>query len=301
MKHPNFGAGLLRIAAVLACLGGVPSSGQQNVALLPAADTTIHEAFPDNNFGGGSTFTSGGRNMGGRARALLKFNVAGALPPGATIVSASLTLTVTAANGPESTFELRRLLADWGEGSGSDFGGGSPGGAGEATWNNRLGPGTPWMTAGGDFSTAISASASVNAPGAYTFTGAGLVTDLQLWQAQPGTNFGWLLRSEDEHIAGTIRRFAGRLDANNPPTLQITYTLPPAAPPVITDPALTNGLIRFAFLAQSNRTYTVQARDTLTSGSWTAVTNFPAQPADALLFFTSPATGPERYFRIATP
>lgn len=287
--------------ALTALAGVFPAHAQSNVALLPVADTTLHEAFPDNNFGGGSTFTSGGRNMGGRARALLKFDLAGAVPSGVTIVSASLTVTVTAANGPESTFELHRVVSDWGEGSGSDFGVGSAGGAGEATWNNRLGPGTPWAAAGGDFVAAVSASTSINAPGQYTFTGPGLVSDLQTWLAQPGTNFGWLLRSEDEHIAGTIRRFAGRLDANNPPQLQITFTLPTAAAPVITNVLLTNGQIQFAFGAQSNRTYTVEARDSLTSGAWAPVTNYPAPPADTQLLFSVPATGPERYLRVRTP
>lgn len=286
--------------AVAAVSGAFRAEAQSNLTLQPVADTTLHEAFPDNNFGGGSTFTAGGRNMGGRARALLKFDLAGALPSGATILSASLTVTVTAANGPESTFELHRVLADWGEGNGSDFSSGSPGGPGEATWNNRLGPGTPWTTPGGDFLSTISAAAAINAPGQYTFTGPGLVSDLQTWQTQPATNFGWLLRSEDERIAGTIRRFAGRLDANNPPRLEIVFALP-ATPPVITDLKLTNGLIQFAFAAQSNRTYTVQARESLSGGDWTTVTNFPALPADAQRLFTSPATGAERYFRVATP
>ncbi|MDW8307872.1 MAG: DNRLRE domain-containing protein [Verrucomicrobiales bacterium] len=276
------------------------SLGQQSVSLVPVADTTLHEAFPTNNFGGGSTFTSGGRNLGGRARALLKFDVAGSLPSGATLISASLTVTVTAANGPGSVFSLHRVGSNWGEGSGSDFGFGSPGGAGEATWNDRLGPGTPWATAGGDYVPALSASTFLNQPGQYAFTSPGLLNDLQLWLAQPGTNFGWLLRSEDEHIAGTIRRFGGRLHEDNPPRLQITFTVPVPAP-VITNTLYTNGLIQFEFLARSNRAYRVETRASVTGGLWTTLTNFPAQPADTQWSFSTPATGPERYFRVATP
>lgn len=298
---PNHLNGWISGIAAAVLLAAFRVQAQSSVTLLPVADTTLHEAFADNNFGGGSTFTAGGRNMGGRARALLKFDVAGNLPGDATVVSASLTVTVTAANGPESTFELHRVVADWGEGSGSDFGVGSPGGAGEATWNNRLGPGTPWATPGGDFVAAISASTPINLQGQYTFSGPGMVNDLQTWLAQPGTNFGWLLRSEDEHIAGTIRRFAGRLDANNPPLLQITFTVPTATPPVITNLLLTNGLIQFAFVAQANRAYAIEARDSLTGGAWSAVTNFPARPADTELLFSAPATGPERYFRVRSP
>lgn len=301
MNKQNLLASWIPKAAVLALMAHCSALAQQSASLVPVADTTLQEAFPDNNFGGGSTFTSGGRNMGGRARALLKFDLATALPAGATILSATLSLTVTAANGPGSTFQLHRVLADWGEGSGSDFGGGTLGGTGEATWNNRLGPGTPWATAGGDFVSAPSASTAINLPGQYTFGGSGMVSDLQMWLDQPGTNFGWLLRSEDEPIPGTIRRFAGRLDENNFPVLQITFTVPVVVPPVLSNLQVTNGQFRFAFETQSNRTYTVEAKDSLTSGAWTVLTNFPAQPSDTQWSFTTPATGPERYFRVVTP
>lgn len=293
----------LRRAGCLGCIGigsAFVAVAQQSTTLVPVADTTLHEAFPDNNFGGGSTFTAGGRNMGGRARALLKFDPAGALPPGATVLSATLTLTVTAVNGPESVFDLHRILADWGEGSGSDFSSGSPGGAGEATWNNRLGPGTPWSTAGGDFASTPSASTLIGAQGQYSFSTPGMVNDLQSWLAQPLGNFGWLLRSEDEQTAGTIRRFAGRLDANNPPRLQIVFTVP-VAPPQLTDVRLTNGLIEFTFNALSNRFYRIEARNSLTNGAWTTVTNFPAQPVDTLWHFSAPVAAPQRYFRAVTP
>jgi len=101
--------------------------------LACVADTTLQEDFPDNNTGGANSFTAGGRNLGGPTRALLQFDVAGAIPAGATINSGTLTLTVANTNGPSSTFALHRVLASWGEGTGSNFQGGSPGGENDAT------------------------------------------------------------------------------------------------------------------------------------------------------------------------
>jgi hypothetical protein len=277
-------------------------SAAATINLNPSADTSLHSAFPNSNFGGGTTFTSGGRNMGGTARALLQFDIAGNIPAGATINSAALTLTVTAVNGPGSTFELRRILAAWGEGTGQP-GMGSPATAGEATWNHRLAPDTAWSNAGGDFGSTTNASQVIAGAGPYSFASEDLAADVQQWLDDPETNFGWLLRSQSESTPGTIRRFAGRLDSINPPVLEINYTLPvsPATPPRLFDVALVDSQIRFSFNAESNRTYTVDFRDTLGTTNWSELTSFPAEPADTTIHITNDVAGDERYFRAWTP
>src|ERR1700674_1626399 len=68
------------------------------VSLNPVADAYIREFSPDINFGGEPSVVSG--LLGDRAafeirRALLRFDLAGQVPPGAVIQSATLTLTVT--------------------------------------------------------------------------------------------------------------------------------------------------------------------------------------------------------------
>jgi len=136
--------GPLRRLAVFVATGSVvalPANnlGAATVSLRPVADTTLQEAYPDYNFGDGTTFTSGGRRNGGRTRALLEFDIADNLPVGALINSVTLTLNVVhvPSFGVASTFDLDRLSAGWGEGNGSDMGG-SPGLAGQATWLNRF-------------------------------------------------------------------------------------------------------------------------------------------------------------------
>jgi hypothetical protein len=223
---------LFSIAGVLFSgifLGALTSARGVTVALHPIADTTLQEAFPNNNQGDGTSFQAGGRRQGGRTRGLLEFDIAGNLPASAVISSASLSVTVVGvpSGGVNSVFDLNRLLAGWGEGNGSDHGG-SPGGAGQATWNNRLGSGSPWSTAGGDFFSTVSASRSITGFGSFTFSStANLVSDAQAWYNTPANNFGWLIRSESELTPTSIRRFASRNDTANSPVLTLTYTVVP--------------------------------------------------------------------------
>lgn len=286
----------------IATLGGLHAHADAT-NLLCIADTTLQQDFPDNNTGGADSFTAGGRLQGGPTRALLQFDIASAIPPGATINSATLTVTVVATNGPDSTFALHRVLADWGEGSGVNFQGGSPGGENEATWNVRLGPANPWNTPGGDFDPANSATQVISGMGSYSFTSATLAADVQAWLNHPGTNFGWLLLSQSEATLGTIRRFTGRLASINPPQLMVDYSppVPPAQSPVIVNFALFGNAVRFSFDAESNRTYTIEFRDNLGTNQWTTLTNVPSQPSDTTLHITNTISSAERYFRVHTP
>ena len=201
------------------------------VTLYPVADTSIYSAFPNNNFGGGTTFTAGGRPQGGESRGLLLFNLQRSVPAGAIIESVSLRLTVetTPSRAVNSIFDLDALTASWGEGTGADRGG-TPAGPNAATWVNRLGSsGSPWMSPGGDFSSSVSAFARVLGNGSYDFASPQLVSDVQNWLDNPGSDFGWILRSESEQVGRTIRRFYSRLDPANGPALTIQYAVPEPA------------------------------------------------------------------------
>jgi hypothetical protein len=229
MISPKTSRVALAIASVLS-LAALVSARAATITLHPVADTTLEEFSPNSNMGGGTTFVAGGRRQGGRDRALMLFDIFDNLPAGATINSASLTLSVVGvpSGGFNSTFDLNRILASWGEGNGSDHGG-SPAGPNQATWNNRLGTsGSPWTTPGGDFSPTVSASRAITSFGSYTFgSTANLIADVQSWLTTPGSNFGWLLRSESEARATSIRRFGSRDDAVNSPSLVISYTVVP--------------------------------------------------------------------------
>ena len=101
------------IALAMVLFGGVTAAHADSITLGAIADTTLQQAFPNNEFGGGVSFTSGDRRRGGITRALLAFDIAGNLPTGATITAATLTLTVVddPGGGVTSIFDLNRLLA----------------------------------------------------------------------------------------------------------------------------------------------------------------------------------------------
>lgn len=223
---------MTRKIAFLSCLAitlVIAASADAATAVIsPSADTTIQSAFAGNNFGGGLSITAGGRRNGGATRGLLLFDIAANLPAGATISSVSLNLHVvnTPSGGPNSTFDLNRILDSWGEGVGSDRGG-SPATANQSTWNSRFFSSTLWTTPGGDFSSSLSASRLINGNGSYIFNSTpNLVSDVQSWLESPSANFGWMLRSESEATAASIRRFGSRGAGANSPTLTVIYSVP---------------------------------------------------------------------------
>ena len=229
------------VVLAAATMGYSTPAQADSITLAAVADTTLQSAFPNSNFGGGTTFTAGDRRRGGMTRALLAFDIVGNLPSGAIINSATLTLTVVEdpAGGVSSIFDLNRLLAGWGEGTGSDYGG-TPAGANQATWVNRFGTsGSPWTTPGGDFSSTVSAARLVAGLGSYTFMSTtNLVADVQGWLDTPADNFGWILRSESESTRTTIERFGSRDAGANAPRLTLVYTLASeAAPEVMPEPS----------------------------------------------------------------
>ena len=185
--HTNY----ILMGLCLAALSG-PLSGRAETATLPVvADTFINSGRPDNSAGGNPWFDAGtdGQTIPGPGvrRGLLRFDLS-SLPSGSTITSAVVQLTVTHVPGfgaVDSTFDLRRLTAAWGEGTNSGSSG-APAVTGDTTWTARILGTANWTVAGALSDAAATASAStpvgstINAT--YQWSGAGLVSDVQLWQ-----------------------------------------------------------------------------------------------------------------------
>ncbi len=240
--NPATWALTLLTAAALA-LSGMPASGAQ-VTINPVNDNTIYQGtdptqvdpnFEDNTCGAGTNLFSGETNDGLLRRALLRFDIAGTIPPGSTINSATLTVTVNRSGGNvPQTMTLRPLSQDWGEGTvdcDAGAGGGGRGlnaNAGDATWLDAKFGQTAWNTAGGDFG-AISAGTDVGdnngAQGVWDSSAGGngaMVSDLQGWLANPASNYGWIVVGL-EGAGQSTRRFSSR-EGGNPPTLTIDFT-----------------------------------------------------------------------------
>jgi predicted lipoprotein with Yx(FWY)xxD motif len=201
-----------------------------SMTLSPSKDATLYQD-PAGVFanGAGEYLFTGNINQGLSRRALIAFDLAGSIPPGATIKSVSLTLNMSRTVAGAGLVELRRVLADWSEGTSdpsANEGGGTIAERGDVTWIHRNFDTTKWQSPGGDFSPEASASAMVEGAGTYTWGPTPqLVADVQAWLDNPSANFGWLLLG-NESGNQTAKRFNGResLEDKDRPKLTIEFT-----------------------------------------------------------------------------
>ncbi len=219
-------------AATVLCCGAAPA-GAVVVTLNSVRDNTLYQDATGSVSNGAGVYMFAGRTQfAGVRRALVRFDVAGALGGGARVNSAALTLTATQNRELPAEIALHRAAADWGEGAsdaGLPGGRGAPAAAGDATWIHRaFGTTDLWSTPGGDFAPDASASEIVSLAGVYTWQStAPLVADVQAWASAPAGNFGWLIRGGNEDEPVSAKRFATREDPEpeNRPRLVIDYTV----------------------------------------------------------------------------
>ena len=271
--------------------------------LIAVADTTLFEATPNNNLGRSTlavgTIASGTQ----RGRGLLRFDVSG-IPANAVIDSAALTFTVvkTPAGGEPSSFRVHRFLKPWAEGVG-EGNTGVPAQAGETTWNSQFHGTTPWSpagtAAGSDYASSESGSVDVDGLIAYTVQDAGIAADVQAWVSGTAANHGWIMISSGEGTPRTARRVSSRDSGGAAPSLAIQYTVAPTDPqPRIAAVTETNSLFQLRFTVPSTFCYEVQARDSLTTGSWTTLTNICASAGDISAVAADSLTRPQRFYRL---
>lgn len=221
--------------SVWAGLANAASASDETVVLDAVLDNTLYEDFlGTTSNGSGQHIFSGTTNGGSPRRALLAFDVASAVPAGATVRSVELRLYMSQTIAGAESIAAHRVLASWGEGA-SDAPGGEGGGDiaqdGDATWVHRFHPDVDWATMGGDYDPAASATTVVANDGYYTWSGAGLVADVQAWVDAPLGDFGWVLINR-ETVVRTAKRFDSRENpaSSRRPRLTIDYTLPVACP-----------------------------------------------------------------------
>jgi len=253
--------GSVGVLPALAVFWAVFPAPAQSLVLNPVADTFISEEYPNSNFGAMGYVNVGTTETFSAHRALYKFDVAGAVPAGSTIVSARLILEVTRipSNGYDvSDVGLHRMLRDWGEGDNNAT---TPRNAAaadlnEANWHSRFaGTSSTWGVSGGqaglDYLTQASAVEPIFGVDGYTFDSTtALIADVQHWLNSPGANFGWMAISQQEDLQFTARRF-GSSEASptyNVPQLLVDFIgVPePTAAAFMIAGALSFGLARCA-------------------------------------------------------
>jgi hypothetical protein len=222
-------------AALLGSRGA--EAGIVTAVLTPAADATIFEENGDSSDAKSPGLFAGRTRIDTTRRAFLRFSLAG-IPPGVTVSSVQVRLSLTRSNSGFVFASLHRVSKAWGEGTsdaGLPGGGGAPATAGDPTWTMRVYPGTPWTVPGGDVAAVPSATTLIgNALADYLWTTPpARVADVQGWLASPATNFGWQLRIDETQIPPTAKRFGSREEPNIGlrPVLIVTYDDPSVGPP----------------------------------------------------------------------
>ncbi len=161
--------------------------------------------------GVGQHLFTGNTAFRGVRRALLHFD-AGVIPAGSIIGSATLWLDMSMSRAGSEDVGLHAVSSPWGEGTSlalGQEGGGAPSTAGDATWLHGFYDTDLWIAPGGDFATAASATATVSAPGPYSWASTAMVTDVQSWLDDPAGNHGWILVGNEADIL-TAMRFGSR-------------------------------------------------------------------------------------------
>ena len=165
----------------------------QDATLLGGTDATTNQSLADPGMFVGTD------GQGNPKRGLIEFNIAQALPAGATITGVQLQLTVGqvagsgggttgGGNGPE-TISIFDESQAWGQPTNfpgaTSFGGhGCSRGpsAGDATWNYAFYTSTPWTVAGGDWTSSLPDLADASVTGtltSYLVIPAAAVADVQ--------------------------------------------------------------------------------------------------------------------------
>lgn len=223
----------LAVAAVSlwATLGtGQIATARPTVNLNAVADTTIYNDSTSNSNGVGGYMHVGRTNSGNIRRGLVRFDVS-SIPAGSTITAVSLRLNMSKTEVGAMNVTLHRVTSAWGEGTSNapnEEGQGAAATVGDATWIRRVFNTTSWGTQGGDFVAAASATTSVNANGNYTWSGATMVANVQLWVDGTANN-GWIIRGPEG--SRSAKRFGSRQNGTSAqrPLLTVTYTAPAAS------------------------------------------------------------------------
>ncbi|MCA8951332.1 MAG: DNRLRE domain-containing protein [Planctomycetes bacterium] len=230
--HPFLCVSAAGAAAVLFVVAVAPA--QTTVTLPCVQDNTLYESPTGalSNGAGEALFVGvTGQTSNARRRALLRFDIAAAIPAGAFIVSARLGVTTIQSSFPGNIVVTgHRVTRAWGEGTSIAPGGGGSGGAattGDATWIHSVLPGALWTNPGGDYVASASLRFSTQPLGpTASATTAAAIADVQRWLDNPATNFGWLLRT-NEGGSGMTRKIDSReTTTGTPPSLTVSYLLP---------------------------------------------------------------------------
>ncbi|MGD9690381.1 MAG: multicopper oxidase domain-containing protein [Phycisphaerales bacterium] len=219
------------IGMITWAIGAAAPARADSIVLSALADNTLFAESGAESNGAGEWCFVGRTQNGEIRRTLIRFDLS-PIPPGSVVTAASLRLSMSRTRGGSNSIGLFRTLESWGEAASISFGGGGRGGdalPGDATWSHRFFDTIPWSTPGGTFAAGASATTSVGGNGFYTWSGAGMASDVQAWVENAATNHGWIMIGGEASGGITAKRFDTRENSTfgARPLLTVTFT-PPA-------------------------------------------------------------------------
>ena len=122
---------MMRAAASLSSVAviGIEAVSAETVVVTADRDTTLYEDQDGSlSNGSGPDVFTGTTASGAIRRALVRFDVAGAVPSGASVVAVSLTMHVSRTMAGPVTIALHPVTTAWGEGASVATSGGGGGG-----------------------------------------------------------------------------------------------------------------------------------------------------------------------------
>ena len=212
-----------RVGLVLClCMVRPARTGAEEVVVPAQRDNVLYESSDGSLSNGQGEYLFAGRTNQAQystRRTLVRFDPAGYVPPGATVMAVELGLFLARTSSVfTETVSVHRVLQDWGEGTSSTPGGGGGGDTAEtndATWLHTFYATDFWAAPGGRFVPVASASVAVDTASGYkTWTSEELTGDVRFFLASPDSSFGWILLG-NEAIPGSVRKFASREHADS--------------------------------------------------------------------------------------
>lgn len=223
----------MRASCVCVIVAAVCGSSMGDVVSIePARDNTLFEESGTLSNGAGRYLFAGNTGQSQKRRAVVSFDVAGAVPPNAVVTSVMLTMYVSRTVSGPAQVSLHRITAAWGEGTSAAPGQEGTGGSaqsGDATWVHTFFPDSFWSVAGGDFAATPSAMTMAGFTGSSAvWSSPQMAVDVQAWLDDPSGCFGWILVG-DETFPTSAKRFNSRQASSLRPLLTIEYELGCAA------------------------------------------------------------------------
>jgi endonuclease/exonuclease/phosphatase family metal-dependent hydrolase len=209
-----------QIATIAFALGLASTAGAQTLTLKDAADATLRGgSYANKNLSSGSVLeTRASDDAEYKRRVLLKFDTHTTIPMGATVTSATLTMTVYGGNAATRTLSAYRETESYTETS--------------ATWNDRR-SGTRWSTPGGTMAERV-AQATVTATrgSRVTFDVTAMVRNVVKGTYDASSRYArFVVTDAGSSSRDSWRQYYSEDSGSNGPTLTIVLGSASATPP----------------------------------------------------------------------